>query len=426
MDDELRNYLNQGISLMTLEKYDKAIPYFNKVIEQLPRDTEAYFHLGNAYVNMEKYDDALNIFKKILIIDKNNAEAYFALGNVELLMEDNIQAIEYYNKAENLGYSNADLYEILANIYLESEDETQALRYLSKAISKKPFDGELRLYKIRIYLADGRFDEALENLDEMERILPDSFEVYNLKSQILCEKGQFDYAIETINKGVARFPNDINILLARLRLYVKMEKNNEAKKLIQELKDKGLYEKFLKDCSLEEATVYINDKDIDKAISILKNADEKLDDVDIAFVLMDIYSRKNNFEEVKEYSSKLLNKEIEDFYLANALFLHATALENLGEVDLAKKEYKSITTRLRRITVDNPDFYEGYIFRLLSHTKIGEFEKALELADYLYDLDDEGTDSFAYKYYIYKEMGDINQAEENKKKALEINPDLVL
>lgn len=106
--------------------------------------------------------------------------------------------------------------------------------------------------------------------------------------------------------------------------------------------------------------------------------------------------------------------------------MHAHSLDKMGKDAEAKAEYRKLTSLLRKATINNPSFYEGYIYRLLSHTRLGEFDKALELADYVENLYPDRADAHAFRYFIYKEQGDSAKAEESKNAALKINPDMSL
>lgn len=99
-------------------------------------------------------------------------------------------------------------------------------------------------------------------------------------------------------------------------------------------------------------------------------------------------------------------------------------MEETGETEKARAEYRTLTSKLRKFTIKDPSFYEGYLYRLLSHAKIGEFDKALELADYVGDLYPDKSDAHAFRYFIYKEMGDMTLADKERKIAKAMNSDL--
>lgn len=417
--------ISQGINLMRTESYEAARVCFEEAIMINPRSAEAYRHLGNALANLEKYDEAIKAFQKILITEPDDGEALFSIGNIYVLKEQKLKAVEFYNKAEAAGYESAQLYQIMASIFFEADDIAQALRNITRVIHVAPFDGELRLFKVRIYLAYNRYDEAIEALDEMESILPDAYEVYDLKAQIYCGLQRFEEALASAEKGRERFPEDANLAVTKLKVLVLADQRGAAYELLKELKANGIYDRALKDMALQEATLDIEEGKAEEAYQVLLHAEEKLPgDADLLYLLLDLCGKTGQYEKVLTHSEKLAGLECGDFYRATALFFHATALDELGEKEKAREEFKRLTSQMRKFTIDNPSFYEGYLYRLLSHTKIGEYDKALELADYIEHLYPDKADSHAFRHFICKAMGDTARAEEERKLAKEMNPDL--
>ena len=120
----------------------------------------------------------------------------------------------------------------------------------------------------------------------------------------------------------------------------------------------------------------------------------------------------------------MLEAESNLFYAASAKFYHAQAKYIRGGED-AEKELREITKEFRRITILNSSFYEGYIYRLLAHKSLREFEEALELADYMKNLFPDRPDGYVFKYTIYKDMNETEKAEQEKREALNIDPSFV-
>jgi len=424
MDKErFDDYLSQGISLMTEQNYTKAKSAFETAVEIDPRAFDTYIHLGNACANLGQYDEAMDSFKKALLVNPKSAEALYSIANIHLLKDEKLKAVEYYNKAEEAGFKRAELYQILTGIFFEANDITQALRNISKAINAAPFDGELRLFKTRIYLAENKFEEALETLDEMQKIIPDAFEAYDLRAQIYCNLGKFEQALNVIEEGFSRFPNDPFIAFSKLKTLVNSNKDSEALAFIEDMKANGQYDQVLKGAATNESILYIRKQEIEKAIEVLTNANTALgNDADIVYLLLDIYGKTENYDKVLEYSELLTSLKPDVFYDCTAKYFHAHALDKLGKKTEAKKEYKFITSSFRKITIQIPSFYEGYIYRLLSHTYLGEFEKAHELADYIENLYPNRPDGHSFRYFIYKQQGDLERADHEKKLVKEIDP----
>lgn len=426
MDTEMINdKVSQGIMLISAEKYDAAKKVFEEIISEAPRTLEAYIHLGNACANLEQYSEAIEAFKKALLVDPNYAEAYFSIGSIYVLMNEKVKAVEFYNKAEENGFVSSQMYQIMASIFFEAEDEPQALRNISRAINLNPFNGELRLLKTKIYLAFNRFEQALESLDEMEKVLPDSFDIYDVKSQILLGQERYTEALEVINKGCSRFPKDYNLANIKLKILIQSNLDAEAHKWIDYMKSEGLFSNVIKDASINEATLLIKENKIENACKALLEANNQVgDDPDLLYLIVDIYGKTAQNEKLLTYSAKLMNEEYGIFYYSTALFFHATALEATGNVSEAKKEFKNITIKMRKATINDPSFYEGYLYRLLSHVKIKEYDKALDLAEYIENLYPEKADAHAFRYFIFKEMGNSEEAKKERDLAKSMNPNL--
>ena len=343
---------------------------------------DAYIHLGNACANLGQFDDALTAFKNALVVKANSGEALYSIANIYLLKEERLKAVEFYNKAEEAGFKKAEIYQILAGIFFDANDVAQALRNITRAIAAEPFDGELRLFKARIYLADNKYDEALDTLDEMQEVLPDAFEAYDLRAQIYSGIGKYEEALKVSEMGCQRFPEDANLALTKLKVLVEMCKDQEAAELIEKMKSKGQYDKVIKETAIQEAILFLRQQDTEATLRILQKANAALGgDADIIYLIMDIYGKSENYEKTIETADLLISMNPGEYYESTARYFHAHSLDKMGKDTEAKAEYRKLTSLLRKVTINNPSFYEGYIYRLLSHTQLGEFDKALELAE---------------------------------------------
>ena len=423
--ETFNDLISQGISLMSSENYSAAKECFEKAIEIDNKSLDAYTHLGNACANIDLFDDAIESFKKALLVDPSSGETYFSIGNIYLLKDDKLKAIEYYNRAEAEEYKSSEMYQIMTGIFFDANDTAQALRSITRAITAAPLDGELRLFKTRIFLSENRYDEALESLDEMEKVLPDAFEAYDMTAQIYCGLKKYDEALKMCNNGILRFPEDANLRLSKLKVLIEADKISEAATLLDEMKSNGMYAQTLKEAAIQGSIIEIKSNNNDQAIASLIDANDSLNgDEDLLYLIMDLQGKTEKYEDSLKTSDALMSMATSAFYSATAMYFHAYALDKTGQTDAAQKEYRKITNHLRKLTIADPAFYEGYIYRLLSHSRIGEYEKALELSDYLENMYPNKSDAHAFRYFIYKEKGDLEMAEKEKALAKSINPDL--
>ena len=209
------------------------------------------------------------------------------------------------------------------------------------------------------------------------------------------------------------------------KVLTSFEKDQDALEYISSLKESGAYYKRETDFTLLEADVYLRGKNLEKAIECLEGAAKgDYSNQQLGFVLSTIYLKSEKFDNVINIAEKMLAAESELFYAASAKFYLAQAKSFRGDDD-AEKVLREITKEFRRITIMNPSFYEGYVYRLLAHKALKEFDEALNLAEYMKNLFPDRPDGYVFKYTIYKDMNDLEKAEQEKREALNIDPSFV-
>lgn len=422
--EQALDLLNQGVTLMKLQKYAEAKEIFQKVVKEEPSYLEAYLHLGNACVNLDEMDEALKAFTSALIVDKNSGETLFSIANVHYLQGDIGNAIKFYVKAENAGYKSSDMYLIMGNIFYDSGDTVQALRYVSRALKEEPLDGSLWRQRILLELELGKIDVALDTLDEFESILPDALDIHELRTRILIQMGEYDKAAQHLDKAAENFPDDTRILLLWLRLNIARENFNDAKVEIENLKKQALGPITCKQVALEEAGIYLQEENAERIISSIDWGLEKCpNDPDLLFVKLNTYIAALDYKNILEMADSLLdNEDVSHTIIACAEFYRALSLRETGNKEEAQKKFKELVKKLRKFTIDSPEELDLFMYRILTHSALGEYDKALELADYLGKVSPNEGDAHAFRSLVYKDMGDQENAERELKAAQKINP----
>lgn len=315
--------------------------------------------------------------------------------------------------------------DVIAGLFIDEQDYVQALRYINRAIKLDPMNGEYYLEKAKIFIDQQKATEALETLHELNKLLPDAYEAYDMLSEIYSIQKDYENAIGIVEKGLVRFPEDVNLAYLKLKVLTNFEKDQDALEYISSLKEAGAYNKRETDFALLEADVYLREKNIEKAVECLEGAAKgDYSNQQLGFVLSTIYLKSEQFDKVIYIAEKMLVAESELFYAASAKFYLAQAKFFRGDED-AEKVLHEITKEFRRITIMNPSFYEGYVYRLLAHKALKEFNEALNLAEYMKNLFPDRPDGYVFKYTIYKDMNDLEKAEQEKREALNIDPSFV-
>jgi tetratricopeptide (TPR) repeat protein len=222
-----------GLSFLSKDDCENALPYFEKAVESdsnyaeawaqagfckeklgrhadaieaskkavnLRPSAESYFNIGLANYYLKQYRDAAESYRQSIKLDPYNAaDAYYALGLVYRdwgRPDDEIQA---YKQAIRLRQDYTSAYERLGSRYLKSKKYPEAIDVFKQISVLKPGDANAPNSMGEAYLEMGKLPEAVEAFRQAIRLKPDFGKAYfNLgKSQLA--QGNRDGALEQYN-----------------------------------------------------------------------------------------------------------------------------------------------------------------------------------------------------------------------------------
>lgn len=222
-----------GLSFLSKDDCENALPYFEKAVESdsnyaeawaqsgfckeklgrhaeaieaskkavnLRPSAESYFNIGLANYYLKQYRDAAEGYRQSIKLDPYNAaDAYYALGLVYRdwgRPDDEIQA---YKQAIRLRQDYVSAYERLGSRYLKSKKYSEAIDVFKQISVLKPGDANAPNSMGEAYLEMGKLPEAVESFRQAIRLKPDFGRAYyNLgKSQLAM--GNRDGALEQYN-----------------------------------------------------------------------------------------------------------------------------------------------------------------------------------------------------------------------------------
>lgn len=226
-------FFRDGLSFLSQDDCEKALPYFEKAVdsdsnyaeawaqtgfckEKLGRHAEAieaskkavslrpaaesYFNIGLANYYLKQYRDAVEAYRQAIRLDPYNAaDAYYALGLVYRdwgRADDEIQA---YKQAIKLRPDYASAYERLGSRYFRSRKFPEAVEVFKQLSALKPGDASAPNNLGEAYLELSRFNEAMENFRQAIRLKPDFGRAYYNLGKCHLAMGNRDAALEQYN-----------------------------------------------------------------------------------------------------------------------------------------------------------------------------------------------------------------------------------
>ena len=423
--EDFKEYMNLAKTLLGQGKGEEAFKYFSKAEQEDNMNEEVYLGKGVALANMEKYEDAKLEFEKVLKLKRDNGLALFHLANIEVLLQNRARAIELYNNAIACGYNDA---QVLYSLGLMQEDDGEmdlAIRNYSKAILRDPNRPDIRIRKARCQIRVNQLQEALQTLEELILSNPDVFEGYHLKFLVLESLKRFDEAEAIIDEALLLFKKDVNFALDKASILIDKKEFDEALQYLSTIKETMEVSDTnfaMRQIAMHEARIYAFKEDIDGLISSINKAIEFSDknglfDSEALFMLMNCYITQEKFDKVLDIARKLKNAEMEDAYSVAGRYYEPFALKGLNRMDEAMPLFKEAVSFYRAKSLDNPEFLEYYSYRVMCLREMGDYDKALEIADYLVNVGEKVAEMHILKATVLEVAGRKEEADVERKLA---------
>ena len=418
---EVKEYLTQGTVLAGQGKYEEALAYYDKAGREDPMEIEVYLSKGIAFANLDKLDEAKAQFDKALKVNRASGLAYFHLGSIALLQGDIALGFENFNKAIANGYNDAQLYYSIGLLHEEKGEADLAIRNYSKAIARNALRPDIRIRKARLLIQGNHLPEALQELDETMLTNPDVFEGYHLKFTVLMQLRQFAKAEELLATALEMFPKDPGFAIDRVHLLVEQKKTDEAIAALDAIENAdGTDGAVLRRVYMERAQIFAAAEDVGQSIAALEQAkalSEKAGDFDaeVVFMLANCHLSTEEYDKVLGYARQLLEKSAVGYIKETARYFEPLALKMLGRMDEALPLYNDAINEFRNQALAAPGNLDAYLLRVMCLRDTGQHAKALELVDYVIELQPKRAEPRILRIAILEALGRDEEAAEEAK-----------
>ena len=404
------------------------------------KEKEVYIKIGTLYMSLNDYEKAINYFDKLLAFDKTNIEAlqksawcHFKLKQYDktitkmdiAIAEDSRSEVSYYYAA--LAKDSLKDYGAAIQLYKKAINA-----FKNQAKPKNAFKAYFSnlgvvLNKTKQYLESiENFDMAL-SADEVDTIQPKNYMVYYLRSIAYIDKGDDKSAFNDINKAISLEPNAGFLFYQRGVILKKTYQYNSAISDFTKcvlLDDKLNLAYFLKAQCLMELSNYketiatckkylslsLNNKE---ALALLKDAEEKNYNANRESdspVIKWFYPfvDQNNF--INVYNNQvncLLEGEVGDKSLIKSITVNGRELPFNSEELNPQFKFKVLTENLKKIELKVTDIYNNTESKSVKVGKIvSDTRLIVNMEGYILS-DDESKQPLANKnIYITNQKGE--------------------
>jgi tetratricopeptide (TPR) repeat protein len=200
-------FFRDGLSFLSKDDCEKALPYFEKAVESDSSYAEAWAQSGFCNEKLGRHAEALEASKKAVTL-RPSSESYFNIGLASFYLKQYREAAEGYRAAIKLDpYNAADAYYALGLVYRDwnkPDDEIQAYK---QAIRLRP-DYTVAFERLGSrYLKSKKFNEAVEVFRQLSALKPGDAYAPNNMGEAYLELNKLNEALESFRQSIRLKPD---------------------------------------------------------------------------------------------------------------------------------------------------------------------------------------------------------------------------
>ena len=255
------NFFELGFTSYGNKDYIKAIEYFTKVIDQEPKNVEAYYNRGLSCMWTGNYKRAINDFTKVIELNPEHSKGYYWRAFSFNSLQKTDDAIKDYSKSIEIEPDFVNAYNDRGLSYLDKKDYDKAIADLNRAIKLKPDYSEAYFNRGIAYFDKKEYDMSVEDNTKAIEHFPGYLNAYINRGLSYHRKKVFDRAFDDYATALSLSPGSE---LAFRNIKILTEEINNNRELIPKNWDKSVSDKLI-----SEADMDINSKGY--LLTFLKN-----------------------------------------------------------------------------------------------------------------------------------------------------------
>ena len=216
------------------EDLDKAIEHLEALARVAPNDTDSLLLLGHLYRVADQPKKAEDVFRKVLQTDPNSSVGLANLAEICIQEGAFDQAIDALSKIPETDM-NSQLMGMLGYSYSQTQQFSKAMETYEKALAQDPDNTNLRRYYAEALMSVGKSSAARDELQKILKSEPEDGPTYKRLAMLDRGEGRFDDARQELEKARSLSPDDPEIPFQQAQLESTVGNNDKAIEILKGL-----------------------------------------------------------------------------------------------------------------------------------------------------------------------------------------------
>ena len=352
-----------GAIYRRIKKYQKSVEILKKAQNE-QNISSVNYNLGFTFKEMGNYEDAIECFESVITENPDDVLTYNHLGSIYMLQKNYEKSVNSFKHGLQVDQNHPILNYNLARCYAESKNYRDSIKYFEKALRTRPGWIEAVRDFSDVLVKCQKNSSAQELVERTIKMHPQNADLLCILGNIFLSQFDYDNAVKTFEKAEEIEPNDVKILMGFSEALEKGDRIDEALEKAVEAADLS---PLNPDVRKRYIHTLLSAQKYDQALEHVKELEEtEGDDLQVLDLYGQYYICRGNEEVANLYYQKIKEKNQEyDDYILNA----SDRFMQTGNLDKAEEYAKKFVAKREKIP-------EGYNQLGQIYVAKGEWNKA--------------------------------------------------
>jgi tetratricopeptide (TPR) repeat protein len=215
------------------ENLSKAIVEFQAILKIQPDDTYSSLWLARLYRFENHHTDAEKVLRDVLARDPGNGPALEQLSQLLIDEGRSQEAVKILSDAAG-NSSSPEVYDLLGDAYAQAKDYPKSEEAYRKAAEEDPDDPGHLHGLAQALMEQDKYAEALEQFKKLSEVEPGTAENYMRMAQLYRRMGKFDLAESSLLRAKQLKPGNLEVLYNEALLYEDQGRFEDAVKVLSD------------------------------------------------------------------------------------------------------------------------------------------------------------------------------------------------
>lgn len=229
----------KGVAYHNASDFKNAILNYNLILN-LEKDRSTYLNKGLALIKLKKYNYAIENYKEALLIFKKDADLYCSIGLAHYNNGEHLEALNNYNISISLNPNNINALGNRGIVNHELKKYEKAIHDYNEVTRLDKNDIKAYINKALVFINIKKYEKAIENIDTAIELDPNRALLFIERGSINAKIGEIDNAFNDLNKAIELNDNDpnTNLEIEKVKIEIhesRLNNSNPLRKEIHEL-----------------------------------------------------------------------------------------------------------------------------------------------------------------------------------------------